>query len=82
MSMLSLCLSLFAFVFIITQIEFIWTMHLLKECDKTEKTLGEWTINLHKKVDDVIFNSEKETEQFNEALNEVLNLQTTNPYQE
>lgn len=82
MSGLQLCLNLLAFVCIASQIEFIWIMYLLKECDKTEKTLGEWVLDLHKKVDDVVSNGGKETEQFNKALNEILDLKTDNPYQE
>ena len=84
MSGLNLCFGLLALVCIITQIEFIWIMYLLKECDKTEKTLGQWLIELHQKVDNVVLNSEKETEQFNKVLNEILNLdlETDNPYQE
>lgn len=82
MSGLQLCLSLLAFVCIVSQIEFIWIMYLLKECDKTEKTLGQWVLDLHAKVDNVVLNGEKETEQFNKALNEILDFKTDNPYQE
>lgn len=82
MSELQLCLNLLAFVCIVTQVEFIWIMHLLKECDKTEKTLGQWVLDLHADVDNVVLKGEKETEQFNEALNEILGLKVDNPYQE
>ena len=83
MSISNLCILLLAFVCVTTQIEFIWVMHLLKECDKTEKTLGEWTIDLHKKVDDVIYNEKKETEEINKILSDMLNYPVgDNPYQE
>ena len=83
MSGLQLCLSLLAFVCIVTQVEFIWIMHLLKEYDKTEKTLGQWVLDLHKKVDDVIYNEKKETEEINKILSDMLNYPIgDNPYQE
>ena len=87
MSGLQLCLSLLVFVCIVTQIEFIWVVHWLKDCNKTEKTLGQWVLDLQKKMDNVVLNSEKETEEFNKALNEILlndmlDLKSDNPYQE
>ena len=66
--------------FVVIQIELFWLIYKYNEIDKTNQSLGKWMLELSKRVEDVVYNEEKETKEFIELINNVR--ESDNPYQE
>ena len=66
--------------FVVIQIELFWLIYKYNEIDKTNQSLGKWILELSKKVEDVVYNEEKETKEFMELINSMR--ESDNPYQE
>ena len=70
-------------LFIITQLEMIYFFIVTKEDDKSIKSLGRWMIELDQKIEKVIYDEKKETEEIDKILSDMLKYPNgDNPYQE
>lgn len=74
---------IFLIIFVCLQAEIFYLVYKCKEFDKTMETQGRWILELSKKIEDVIYDEKKETEEINKILSDMLNYPVgDNPYQE
>lgn len=63
--------------------EIIWGIYELRLLNKTTETQGKWILELCKKIEEYQFNEEKEEQDINKILSDMLNSPVgDNPYQE
>ena len=66
--------------FVVIQIELFWLIYRYNEVNKTNQSSGKWILELSKKVENIIYNEEKETKELTELINNMR--ESDNPYQE
>ena len=68
---------------VIIQVEVIWVIYQQRMLDKTMTTQGKWVLELCKKIEEIHYNEQKEEENINKILSDMLNYpHGDNPYQE